>query len=147
MVFPIQPCGFFRRGKRMEKHLWLVLNFDRESHFIWGKKSSFFGEKWRNEIGVEDFHFFPKIFPLKASRSKNEMMKFFGGRRSGDKVKNIIISKFFFFFRNKFFQTLFSNRLPPKNFMISFFHPLGFNGVVGERIWQAHVFFSSPKVL
>ena len=41
----------------MEKHLWLVLNFDRESHFIWGKKSSFLEKNetfWRNEIGVED---------------------------------------------------------------------------------------------
>ena len=42
---PIQPCGFFCRGKNMEKHLWLVLNFDRESHFVWGKKVFCFWKK------------------------------------------------------------------------------------------------------
>ena len=73
------------------------------------------------------------------------MMKFLGGRRSGDKVKNIFISKIFFFFRNKFFQTLFSNRLPPKNFMISFFIPWVLTELLGERIWQASSFFHPQR--
>ena len=75
---------------------------------------------------------------------KNEMMKFLGGRRSGDKVKNIFISKFFFFSEINFFQTLFSNRLPPKNFMFSFLIPWVLTELLGERIWQASS-FSHPQ--
>ena len=60
--FPIQPCGFFCRGKRMEKHLWLVLNFDRESHFIWGKKSSFLEKNGEMKLESKIFISFPKSF-------------------------------------------------------------------------------------
>ena len=74
---------------------------------------------------------------------KNEIMKFLGGRRSGDKVKNIFISKIFFF-RNKFFSNFIFKPSTPKKFHDFVFHPLGFNGVVGERIWQASS-FSHPQ--
>ena len=83
---------------------------------------------------------------VKTQEMKNEMMKFLGGRRSGDKVKNIFISKFFFFFRNKFFQTLFSNRLPPKNFMISFFIPWVLTELLEREFGKPRLFFI-PKGL
>ena len=72
-------------------------------------------------------------------------MKFLGGRRSGDKVKNIFISKIFFFFSKKIFQTLFLNRLPPKNFMISFFIPWVLTELLEREFGKPRLFFHPQR--
>ena len=76
---------------------------------------------------------------------KNEIMKFLGGRRSGDKEKKILISKLFFFSK-KIFSNFIFKPSTPKKFHVFIFDPLGFNGVVGGENLASLVFFSSPKV-
>ena len=59
-------------------------------------------------------------------------------------LKNISKEKFFFFWRNIFFESCLQILENPKNFMISFFHPLSFNGVVlGENFLI--MIFSPPQ--
>ena len=70
-------------------------------------------------------------------------MKFFP--KSGNFSAKLFSKPFFFFFLEKdifkFHLQILEN---PKNFMISFFIPLGLNGVVGNEIWRASS-FSHPQ--
>ena len=71
------------------------------------------------------------------------MMKFFP--KSGKfSLKIIFKAKFFFFLEKYIFKFHLQILENPKNFMILFSFPLNFNGVVGERIWQASS-FSHPQ--
>ena len=56
----------------------------------------------------------------------------------------IFKAKFFFFLEKDIFKFHLQILENPKNFMISFFIPLGLNGVVGNEIWQASS-FSHPQ--
>ena len=80
----------------MEKHLWLVLNFDRESHFVWEKKNfvfeknKTFGIERGNENLVEDFSaefqakmILPEDFFSPKSDSKKKKKFFF--KKSGER--------------------------------------------------------------
>ena len=75
---------------------------------------------------------------------ENEMMKFLGGRRSGERKKNFDFKNFFFSEIN-FFQTLFSNRLPPKNFMISFFIPWVLTELLEREFGKPRLFFHPQR--
>ena len=58
--------------------------------------------------------------------------------------QNIFHFKFFFFSRENIFQEISSQILEnPKNFMISFFHPLSFNG---KNLWPNFHFRFFPRM-
>ena len=85
-----------------------------------------------------------KDFSSNPVETKNEIMKFLGfskiWRRNS---QNIFHFKFFFFFSREIYFKKFLLQIleNPKNFMISFFPPLNFNGVVlGENLSRS--FFS-----
>ena len=107
-----------------------------------GKKSSFLEKNgaMKLESKISQNH------SVQTQGMKNEIMKFLGGRRSGDKEKKNLISKIFFFFEEKIFQTLFSNRLPPKNFMISFLIPWVLTELLEREFGKPRLFFI-PKGL
>ena len=61
-------------------------------------------------------------------------------------LKNISPRNFFFFSWRNIFESCLQILENPKNFMISFFHPLNLSGVVlGENL-STMIFFSFPKV-
>ena len=89
------------------------------------------------------------------SRRKRFLPKYRGIEKDDEIFFQNLEMKFIFqiifskkkFFQKIFFQEIFSRFLEKaKNFIISFFIPLNFNGVFGERIWQASS-FSHPKGL
>ena len=66
-------------------------------------------------------------------------------KKSGNfSLKIIFKAKFFFFLEKDIFKFHLQILENPKNFMISFFIPLGLNGVVGNEIWRASS-FSHPQ--
>ena len=67
-----------------------------------------------------------KNHPVQTQGMKNEMMKFFP--KSGNfSLSNYFQSQIFFFFGERYFQIHLQILENPKNFMISFFIPLGFS--------------------
>ena len=61
-------------------------------------------------------------------------------------LKNISPRNFFFFSWRNIFESCLQILENPKNFMISFFHPLNLSGVVLGENFSTMIFFSSPKV-
>ena len=84
-----------------------------------------------------------KRFLLKHRGMKNEMMKFFPNLEFS--LSQIIFkTKKFFFLKKYIFKFHLQIFGKPQNFMISFFIPLGLNGVVlGENL-ASLVFFPTP---
>ena len=76
----------------------------------------------------------PEKISAQTQGMKNEIMKF--SPKSGKKsLSKIFPKKNFFFWKRNIFESCLQILENPKNFMISFFHPLSFNGVVlGENL-------------
>ena len=77
-----------------------------------------------------------KDFCPNPVENKNQIMKFLGFPKSGENFLSKYIFKKKKIFEMKYILRISSQILEnPKNFMISFFHPLSFNGVVlGENL-------------
>ena len=69
---------------------------------------------------------------------------FWGFPKSGEEILKIYFTFKFFFSRENIFQEISSQILEnPKNFMISFFHPLSFNG---KNLWPNFHFRFFPRM-
>ena len=94
---------------------------------------------------VEIFFRRKRFLPKPSRENKKPNHEIFGVFQN---LEKIFLSKYIFKKKKKIFEMKYILRISsqilenPKNFMISFFHPLSFNGVVWERICQV----SSPKV-